>query len=66
MGRKLRGMDLKDAIAKRPLLGKTAYKARVRAVCSSKKAQTVAASQVKIMKRVCKAIELKTGGATSF
>ena len=36
--RKLRAMDLQDAVAGRPTLGKTAYKARVRAVCRSKKA----------------------------
>ena len=64
--KKLRAMDLKDAVAKRPVLGKTAYKARVRAVCRSKKAQAVAASQSKILKRVCKAIVAKRGGTTAF
>ena len=64
--KKLRAMDLKDAVAKQPVLGKTAYKARVRAVCRSKKAQAVAANQSKISKRVCKAIVAKRGGATAF
>ena len=40
--RKLRFMDLKDAVAKRPVLGKMAYKSRVRSVRSSQQAQRVA------------------------
>ena len=63
---KLRAMDLQDAVAHRPVLGRAAYIARVRAVCKTKKAQAVAASQAKLMKRVCKAVITKKGAATGF
>ena len=39
---------------------------RVRAVCRSKKAQQVAASQAKLMKRVCNLVIKKGGGATGW
>ena len=64
--KKLRALDLKDAVECRPVLGKTAYKARVRNVCKSKKAQQVAAAQASIMKRVCKAVIANKGAATRF
>lgn len=64
--KKLRALDLGDAVAGRPVLGKTAYKARVRRVCRSKKAQAVAASQAKLMRRVCQKVILKKGGATGW
>ena len=64
--RKLRTMDLKDAVAKRAVLSKFAFKARVRAVCRSTQAQRVAGNQVKLMKRVCKEVASKKGAATSF
>ena len=50
--RKLRLMDLDDAVMKRPVPGKRAYKARVRGVMKSQKAQTVGSAQTKLMKRV--------------
>ena len=56
---KLRAMDLQDAVAKRPVFGNAAYKARVRAACLSQQAQRVAANQAKLMKRVCRRIVLK-------
>ena len=62
--RQLRAMDLKDAVAKRPVLGKTAYKARVRRVCQTKAAQVVAANCARSLKKVCKII-LKNEGAAS-
>ena len=62
--KKLRAMDLQDAVAKRLVLGKAAYKARVRAVCRSKQAQRVAANQAKLMKRVSRRVVLKEGAAT--
>ena len=58
-------LDL-NRVAGRPTLGKTAYKARVRAVCRSKKAQQVAASQAKLMKRVCNLVIKKRGAATGL
>ena len=62
--KKLRAMDLQNAVAKRLVLGKAAYKARVRAVCRSKQAQRVAANQAKLMKRVSRRVVLKEGAAT--
>ena len=62
--RKLRAMDLKDAVAKRGVLSKFAFKARVRAVCRSKQAQRVAGNQTKLMKRVCREVVSKKGAAT--
>ena len=64
--RRLRTLDLRDAVAGRPVLGKIAYKARVRAVCRTKKAQEVAASQAKLMKRVCNLVLKKKGAATGL
>ncbi|CAK0804938.1 unnamed protein product [Prorocentrum cordatum] len=64
--RKLRLMDLDDAVKKRPVLGKTAYRARVRSVVKSKKAQSVGAAQAKLMKRVCREVVRKMGAATGF
>ena len=64
--KRLRQLDLRDALAGRPVLGKTAYKARVRSVCKGKKAQAVAASQVKIMRKVCNLIVKKKGEATGL
>ena len=63
---KLRAMDLQDSVAKRPVFGNAAYKARVRAVCRSQQAQRVAANQAKLMKRVCRRVVLKKGAATGF
>ena len=59
-------MDLADAKAQRPVLGKTAYRERVRAVCKTQKAQTVAKNQTMLMKRVCRMVLKKKGGATAF
>ena len=64
--KKLRAVDLQGAVAKRPVMGKIAYKARVRAVCRSKQAQSVAANKEKLMKRVCRQVVLKKGAATGF
>ena len=63
---KLRAMDLQDAVAKRPVFGNAAYKARVRAVCRSQQAQRVAANKEKLMKQVCRPVVLKKGAATGF
>ena len=61
---RLRAMDLRDACAKRPCLGKMAYRRHVRRLCSSKRAQTVAANCARGLKKVCKEILLKKGAAT--
>ena len=62
---KLRAMDLKDAVAERPVLGKMAYKSRVRSVCSSQQAQRVAMACARGLKKVCKEVVRNKGAATS-
>jgi len=64
--KKLRRMDLTDAVRGRKLLSKTAYKQRVRQVLSSKKAQQVASSQANTLRKVCKAVAKAKGAATGF
>lgn len=61
--RKLRSMDLKDIVAKRPIPGKLAYRRRVRTVCASARAQQVAKSCALGLKKVCKEIIQKGGAA---
>ena len=45
-------MDLRDAVAKRPVLRKTAYRALVRRLCQTKKAQKVAGNHPRALKGV--------------
>ena len=54
-------LGLKDAVAKRPVLGKTAYRERVRRVLQTKKAQQVAKSCALGLRKVCRAV-IKGGG----
>ena len=61
--RKLRAMDLNDAVACRPALGKQAYVARVRRVLKTKKAQTVAANVAKGLRNTCRAVLAAKGAA---
>ena len=51
---KLRKMDLADAVAKKPVLGKRAYVERVKRVLQSKYMQKVSANCALGLKRVCK------------
>lgn len=60
--RKLRALDLKDSIAERPVLGKMAYTQRVRRVCKTQKAQTVAKNIALRLKKACRLV-VKGGGA---
>ena len=62
--KKLRAMDLADAVAKRPVLGKMAYTQRVRGVLKQKKAQNVAKACALGLKKVCREILKKRGAAT--
>ena len=62
--KQLRALDLRDAVAKRPVLGKTAYRARVRAVCKSARAQQKAANIANGLKKVCKVVLAKKGAAS--
>ena len=64
--RKLRGMDLADAVARRRVLSKAEYKARVRGIFRTQKAQLVARNQTRPMKKVCRAVLQKKGAATGF
>ena len=59
--KRLRQMDLEDLKAKRPRLGKIAYRHRVRAVCRTRKAQKVAAACALGLRRVCREVVAKKG-----
>jgi hypothetical protein len=58
----LRAMDLKDAIAKRPILGKTAYGEHVRRILKIKKAQQVGKNIANSLHKSCRMV-LKAKGA---
>ena len=62
--RHLRALDLQDAVAKRPVLGKTAYRERVRRVLHTKKATRVARNCTLGLAKVCREVLRKTGAAT--
>lgn len=57
-------MDLNDLRKKRPPVGKTAFKARVRAVVNSKKAKLVAKNYVRGLWNTCKLVLKKKGAAS--
>ena len=59
----LRAMDLKDATAKKPTLGKMAYTARIRAVMKSKKAQDMASRCALGLKKTCRLVVKNKGAA---
>ena len=59
-----RRWDLQDWNAKRPPLGRTAYRARLRAVLRSKKAQSVAGRYAAGLLNVCKEVLQKKGAAS--
>ena len=59
--RELRRRDLKDWEAKRPALGRTAYRARLRAVLRTKKTQAVAARYAGNLMTVCKLVQKNKG-----
>ena len=62
--RALRHKDLDDLKNKRPRLGKMAYKARVRAVAKSAKAQQVASNCYMGLRKVCREVVKKKGAAS--
>jgi transposase len=62
--KKLRALDLKDAVSKRAVLGKTAYRERVRRVLKSQKARTVAKNCALGLRKVCKQVVQSGGIAT--
>ena len=57
--RKLRVLDLKDAVAKQPILSKSAYRERVHRVPKSKQAQTSAANCALGLRKVSKEVVQK-------
>ena len=59
-----RAMDLKDAVAKRPVLGKMAYRQRVRRVMQSAKARNVAINTWGSFRKTCREVVKKKGKAT--
>ena len=63
--KKLRAMDLKDANAGRPVLGKTAYRARIARVVKTMTSQRVAKNIALSFRRACAEVVKKKGAATS-
>ena len=59
--KKLKAMDLADALKKRKVLSKVAYTRRVKRVLQTKKAQQVAANCAKSLKNTCKLVLRKKG-----
>ena len=57
-------MDLRDAVAKRPMLGKTAYCERVRRVMGSIKARSTAIKTLASFRKSCRDCIKKKGAAT--
>ena len=62
---RLRALDLQDALNKRPTLGKTACKARVKRVLQASRTQTAAKNIVKGLMKTCKQIVRVRGAASS-
>ena len=60
--KRLRALDLADAVAGRPVLSKRAYTQRVRRVLKSDKAQTSAKNIAKRFRKTCRAV-IQAGGA---
>ena len=63
--KQLRSRDLGDLSKKRPVLTKNKYKARVKAICSSAKAQSVAKKFTVDLRNVCKEVVAKKGKRSS-
>ena len=63
--KRLRALDLRDAVNKTAVLGKTAYKERVRRVVKTQKAMTVAGRVTLRLRKVCKEVLKKRGAATT-
>ena len=62
--KELRRRDLEDLRLKRPALGRTAYKQRVKNLLRSRRAQNVAKQKFAGFKSVCKEVVLKQGAAS--
>jgi hypothetical protein len=62
--RHLRSLDLKDLQTKRPPMSVEAYRARIRQVCSSNKANNVARADARGLRKVCAEVVQKKGAAS--
>ena len=62
--KELRRRDLADLRAGRPVMTKAAFKARVRAIARSKRAQHIAGNFARDFKKVCKLVVHKKGAAS--
>ena len=62
--KRMRAMDLADLAAKRPALGKTAYKARLMRLVQTAEAKAVAGRTFRNLRKACTEV-LKRGGAAS-
>ena len=62
--RHLHQIDLRDTVAKRPVLGKTAYRERVRRVMGSIKARNAAIETLASFRKSCRERIKKKGAAT--
>ena len=62
----LRARDQADLAAKRPPLSKAAFKARVQAVCKTKRAQKVAKNFAKMFRKVCEEVVAQRGAASKY
>ena len=60
----LRAMDLADAMAKRPVLSKQAYLARVKRTLATKRAQQVATNCANQLRKTCREVKDNKGAAT--
>ena len=60
--RRIRTKDCEDLRRRRPPIGKMAFKARVRSILASKRAQRVAARNAAGFKTTCKEVVAKHGG----
>ena len=63
--KRLKSMDLNDAVRKKPVLGKLAYTARIRAILRSPAAQEVAKNIGKGYLNTCKEVVRSKGAASS-
>ena len=61
---RLRDMDLKDLEMKRPPIGRSALRERVKRLLRTRKAKEVAKNTVLGLKKVCQTILKKRGGGT--
>ena len=64
MKKRLRAMDLADLVKKRPPVGKTTLKARVKAMLKQKGTRVGAQNIVRGQRRTCVAVVKRKGAAT--